>query len=310
MARQRTRKSSQPASFEIAPPPRDVPLSIKIRLLSGGSLNQIGWGLFAFGSLMFWALGANADISDWTTLRGKLAHTTGRVTSIKATGFSSGDGDGAGSDSRQSSRNVQAIHYEFTDASGVKFEGCSYGQAYKGEPGKRIDIEYRPDDPSRSRAMGLRAAPLPAPAIFVVALPMVGMFMAFTGLRKGILQCRLLCHGKPALAERKTVTKTNVQINDQTVYKFIFEFKTDDGQLCTFEHRTHETADISDDDRERILYNPADPRQAHPFDNLPGAPTFNAMGGIQSASGISAMLSLIFPVVAVSGNAIYLLSMI
>lgn len=305
----RTRRSSQSETFEIAPPPRDVPFSIKVRLLFGGSLNQIGWGLLAFGSLMFWALGANADISDWTTLRGKLAHAHGCVTSVKATGFSSGDGGrGVGSDSSQSSRNVQAIHYEFTDASGANFDGCSYGQAYKGEPGKPIDIEYRPDDPSKSRAMGLRAAPLPAPAVFVVALPMVGMIMAFTGFRKGILQCRLLGHGKPALAERKSVTKTNVQINDRNVYKFIFEFKTDDGQLCNFEYRTHETAEISDDDRERILYNPADPRQAHPLDNLPGAPIFDAMGGIQSSSGVSAALTFVFPLLTVSGNALYLLS--
>ncbi len=212
------------------------------------------------------------------------------------------------SDSSQSSKKVQAIHYEFTDASGAKFEGCSYGQAFEGEPGKLIDIEYRPDDPSKSRAMGLRAAPLPAPAVFVIALPMVGMIMAFAGFRKGRMQCRLLAHGKPAFAERKSVTKTNVQINNRSVYKFIFEFKTDDGQLCTFEHRTHETKEISDDEREQILYNPADPRQAHPLDNLPGAPIFDAMGGIQPPSGVSALFSLFFPLLTVSGNALYLLS--
>jgi hypothetical protein len=289
--------------FDIAPPPRSIPTSLNLRILIGGALNQIGWGLLGLGSVLFWTLAANADLSAWTTLRGALKHAKGRVLRVEDAGFSIG-GNAGRHGSRRSGRPVRIVHYEFTDHAGRTHQYRSYGESLTHEPGRRVDITYPPDHPEISRVMGLRAAPLPPLAALVAIMPLIALILVLLGLRRGLAVRRLLSRGKYADAVVKSKSATNVQINNETVYEFTFEFKSDDGLTHTCAHRTHVTSQITDDATEGILYDPADPRRAHPIDNLPGDPEFDASGQIRSTG--SSVASMILPLITIIGNAIHL----
>ena len=56
--------------MHFAPAPRHVPFSLRI-INAFNVFGQIGWGLFAFGSIFFWTFVMNADFSG-LTMRGAL----------------------------------------------------------------------------------------------------------------------------------------------------------------------------------------------------------------------------------------------
>jgi hypothetical protein len=87
----------------------------------GGALNQIGWGVFAFGMIFFWVFATEADVrllgpsGGWTT-------ASGTVSAIEKTGMSE--------------NKTQVVRIRYTFRAGKKdFEGASYSL------GSSIDVD-------------------------------------------------------------------------------------------------------------------------------------------------------------------------
>ena len=127
----------QDAFYDLGGPPRAVPLSVKLRLLFGGALNQTGWLLAGFTMIFFWAFVLNADISSWYYFSGKLKTVTGKSLGTQKTGASSG-----GSKHTKGTP-IYENHYSYTDKMGKQRKGVSYATGRKIPAGKSVQLEIR-----------------------------------------------------------------------------------------------------------------------------------------------------------------------
>ena len=87
--------TAHPLSF-LAPPPRPVPLPLRVQLLLGGFFGQFGWFFFGFGLIFFWAFAMQADLSSWLRFSGSLGSTEGKITACFKTSYSVGGSRGHG----------------------------------------------------------------------------------------------------------------------------------------------------------------------------------------------------------------------
>lgn len=152
---------------------------------------------------------------------------------------------------------------------------------------------------------------------FGMLFPAVGFVFVFLGLRKGFRGGKLLRIGKEATGEPVSKTATNTRVNDQTVYKYEFEFRVD-GRVCSVTAKTHiggrfsgENLDApewasADSVLEPLLYSPSNPKLAIMLDDLPGAPRINEQGKIEGRFW-AALFTLFIPGVTIVGHGWWLL---
>ena len=189
----------------LAAPPRPVPLLVRLRLLFGGMVSQLGWFFLGFGTIFFWAFVCRAELTSWYRFRGALPTAEGRVTASSDTGASEG-----GSKSR---RGTPIYKNEFTFAVDDQeykltfaFETCdglaSTATARTNAPEKFQDegepLVYDPENPVRGVMLdNLPGAPhigedghvfcqQPARALLSLLLPLA------TILGQGIYAAKLL----------------------------------------------------------------------------------------------------------------------
>src|SRR6185436_20886830 len=216
----------------LAPPPRRVPLSLSLLNVFNG-FAQIGWFVFGFGMIFAWVFLGNADFS-FLTFRGPHAQSTGRVTSVEATGAS------------QNEQPITANHYEFSVA-GSRFSGTSYSNGSPNNAGDEVTVEYDEQHPERSRIAGMRRGQFSAGVMLVLIFPFIGaVFVAFATLagfrRNHLLRNGLLSTGKLLGRER-----TNVTVNKRPVWKLTFEYVARDGQRHEATASTTDTTRLEDE---------------------------------------------------------------
>ncbi len=302
--------------WNLADPPREVPLLVRLRVLFGGFLNQFGWLFFGFGMVFVWAFTARSDLTSWYVFHGELAEAAGRVTRAEDTRCA------------ENEVTIYANHYQFTTDDGRKHAGVSYARGQKLAPGEDVSIEYLPGRPEVSRIAGMRPKPFgPWPA-FVVIFPVVGACLVVPGLVRGLRGARLLRNGKQAYGRLIDKSATRTRVNQQRVWKFTFEFTADDGRTYQVSARTHETDKLSGEDPgdlsgadaattasaergeavEPVVYDPFNPRRAAVLDALPGGPRIDESGRIRVGSPLRTLLVLAIPFASVVGHGAYLLA--
>ena len=84
-------------------------------------------------------------------------------------------------------------------------------------------------------------------------------------------------------------------MNNQTVYKLTFEFRTDDGGVYEVVSKTHLPQLLEDEAEEQLVYDPRNPARAVMLDNLPGSPDIDELGQILPTSFSRGLLPLILP---------------
>ncbi len=288
----------------LSKPPRDVPGLVSCQLLFGGALSQIGWLLFGFGAVFFWAFAMNSDLPTLLAFGGELEQRQGVATRWEKTRATEG-----GSKNRLGMP-VYATHYSFKTPDGKEYSGVSYATGSYRPKGTAVTVEYPRGNPAMSRIQGTRRAVFGAWAGIMGLFPFAGLALAGVGLAKGTRARQLLANGKQGMGKLKSKAATNVQVNKQTVFKLTFEFAAEDGHSYEAVARTHKPHELEDEAQEPLLYDPADPRRSVMLDTLPGRPRIDEKGQLCTARPGTAWLVLVLPALSIAGNglAAYFLS--
>jgi|SaaInlStandDraft_1057018.scaffolds.fasta_scaffold144041_1 hypothetical protein len=273
-------------------PQRDVPLTTQVCMTFGGFLNQFGWAFFGFGLIFARIFIPMADLS-FASFSGELKEIQAEVTEVMGTNLSVNEST------------VMEIQYHFFDEKGEEYWGFSYKTGSTPRSGEKVTVEYPKGDPSTSRIQGLRNKPMPALSLLVLLFPLIGLVMLIFGFRKTKKVLPLLSLG--TLTKGKLVNKerTNTKINEQTVYKFTFEFQDRMGQIHKVSEKTHETHLLEDDVEEPLLYLEDDPSRATLLDALPSSPQFDEGGRIIPASTQKTLKLLLIPMIVIIGHGLW-----
>lgn len=286
--------------LNLAGPPRDVPLLVRIRVLLGGFLNQFGWFFFGFGLVFVWSFTANADLTSWCRFRGPLDTNEGKVLYSEKTKFSAG-----GSKHRKGTP-VYSIHYTFTGPDGTEYKGLSYNTGRQLEKGQKVTIEHPQGNPKFSRIKGMRRKSVGFAGLIPVLFPAVGSLLIFGGIKKGLKANRLLAFGEQTTGRLKSKEKTKTEVNKKPVYKMTFEFNTPEGMSYEVTAKTHDTAKLEDQAQEPLLYDPMRPSYAVMLDNLPGNPRIMENGTIHTGPAANTIKVLVIPIATIIGHGIYI----
>lgn len=286
--------------LNLAGPPRDVPLLVRLRVLLGGFLNQFGWIFFGFGLIFVWAFTVNADLTSWYRFRGQINTAEGTVIHSKKTRFSI-DSSKHGEDTP-----VYAIHYAFTGPDGAEYKDVSFNTGKQFDEGQTVTIEHLQDNPQVSRIKGMRRKPIGFFGLTAVAFPLIGLLFITIGARKGIKANRLLALGEQTTGRLKSKEKTNTKVNNKPVYKLTFEFNIPEGMTYETVAKTHDTAKLEDQTEEPLLYDPMRPSYAVMLDNLPGNPRIMENGTIRADTAVNTFKVLVIPLATIIGHGIYI----
>jgi hypothetical protein len=275
----------------LAPPPRDVPLSLRAKLMFGGSSVLFGW--FFFGFSMIFALEfvpQNLAAMYWSLQ----PHQT-------ASGIASGSRKAA----TENDTTVYENRFSFTAADGQIYHGRSYATGTALQAGEPVTVEYPASSPAHAKIRGMRRSVFGHVVLVVVLFPGIGLNYVLGGLVSGSRACHLLAHGKLAMGAMKSKERTNTQINKQYVYRLKFEFTAEDGQVHEASADTVHTAALEDEAQEALFYDPQQPTRAIMADNLPGSPEFDATGNIQPKPLRSRLGAMVVPTLVMIGIGYY-----
>lgn len=252
-------------SFQLANAPRAVPSVTRRKLLFGGNGNQVGWVFAAFGMMGFWAIGLNCELWNIFTFAGSSDFTSGQVTDVQETNTSEND------------QTIYEVDYLYT-VDGREYRGASFGTSAYFDPGEPVSVEYLVDDPGSSRIEGMRRYRFSWWAIFVIIFPAIGLGIVGFGIRDGRRSIHILTHGRPTMGRMVSKQTTGVESDDVPQYEVFFEYTDDQGRTGKGSIKTYDLSTVEDDERERLLYDPANPASIVAFDALPGNVTIDARG--------------------------------
>jgi hypothetical protein len=268
-------------SLVLAAPPRAVPLSLQLRVRLGGVLPTIGWALLAFGLIFSWAFVANSELMTAGAFDAPLNKTEGRVLAAEATSI------------EVNGSRVVAVDFEFS-VGDTPYRGTSWTRGRHPSEGDTVQVEYVRGKPALSRIPGMSTAPMPAAVGFVLILPLVGLVLVGLGAFSAGKRVHLLRHGKLATGRLVDSQPTNTKINNRRVMRMTFEFVDDQKQVRQAVARSHRTELFQD---ATLLLYEAGSDKAVPWQTLPGKPTTDANGELQSI-GLGGLLPvLILPTI-------------
>lgn len=277
----------------LARPPREIPLSLKVQVLLGGVLSQMGWGFFGFGMIFVWVFGSSP--AEWFAFSGELGQVTTTVTRAEETSAEVNEED-------------VVVYYYTYEVDGQSYDGRSYTTGWRYDEGDTVTVEFPVDNPAKSRLSGARPNMFPPFAtLFVIIFPAAGLFMMVPALRGGLRGLSLLRSGELAYGRLLKQEPTGVTINDEPQIAMTFEF-TPAGHHTRFTAvcKTCDTTSLEDEEEEPLLYLPTDPNFAVLLDGLPGSPLIDSRGQFQASRPGAAAGVCIIPALALSVNAIAL----
>jgi hypothetical protein len=284
-------------SQHLSPAPRSVPPTLSIRVLLGSVLCHIGWGLMIFGMVFVWAFDAGGAIRETIRFAGETSAAEGVTVEWRQTSMSINETP------------VYETTYSFRSADGYDVTGTSYMTGRWIEAGQPVVVEYVPSDPSLSRIQGSRASIAGLGVAFVYIIPIVGLALAMMGVRTGIRRRYLLSSGELAMGRLKLKEPTNTRINNQTVFKYTFEFDAPGGGTYEAVAKSHKRV-LEDEDLERLVYDPRDPGNATLLDELPCRPAIDRRGSFdtEGAGQVAlAAVNLVLPTVTLAVYVAYAL---
>lgn len=236
---------------------RKIPLSTQCSILFRNLFTQFGLFFFGFGLVVFCAFATNADFSQLLFQVGHTVEVQGIIMDSYNTNGSEDEEDIFGND------------YKFTAENGFYHVGVSYSLGYAHDPGTTVTVEYPEGKPQYSRIKGMKRKMFGPGVLFVAIFPLVGLCIAGVPLKNALKAINLLKVG--LLTQGKLIGKheTNMSVNDDTVYRMTFRFRTKSGEEIDASIRTRFTQALEDDEKEYLLYHEKNPKNIVLMDSLP-----------------------------------------
>ena len=284
-----------PVEPAILLPPRGVPACVRLTVLFGGALQQIGWLLLGFGMIFFYAFTLQADWSGPMFSFMDTERATGTVVSVEDTNALENDSP------------VYAIRYRFVAADGTRVESQAYSTGYYPDAGQRLAVTYLRSQPEVARVEGMRRTTFGPGAAIAGIFPLIGAVMVFFGLREGLKGNRLLGSGRLAFAKLMSAVPTNTTINNRQVMAVTFSFRAQDGATYEVTSKTNQPERLDDQSEELVLFDPNDPSYGTALDGMPGSLSIDNSGVLRLGSPVACLTTLILPGLTLLGNAVYLL---
>jgi len=271
-------------------PPRYLNLFTQIQVLFGGFYMQMGLILFWFSLIFMLVFVGQSNVMYWFQFDGEWTKAKGIVQAIEET---------------NNSVNEESI-YEYTfsyNFNGQSYQGVSYSPWNNSlSEGKEVLVEFKFVNPNRSRIYQTNEAIFPGWISFLLLFPLGGIFLIASGGIQNFRALQLLKNGAFTRGKMLSYEATNAEINDQTVYKYEFEFEANyRTYIATCE--THLTDRVEDEELEKILYQKDNPTYNVVYDAITSMPAINQFGKIEQV-GIFALVYLISTVLGVVVNGI------
>jgi hypothetical protein len=257
----------------------------------GGVSTQIGWLLFGFGSMFFWAFAWHADLSGWRFSAGNVGRVTGEILNCRETSYSMGGSDDSSGDP------VYANEYHFS-LNGESIGGVSYSTGDCAS--NPITVEYLIGHPDVSRIAGTRRDIMSPWGVLIAILPGVGLLFVVLGWRRGALRVRLLRHGVMATGRVTEKVATNSETMGRRDYLMRVAFTAGDGSTQSVAMRTNRPEDLKGGPQ--VLHDPRDPSRALPLADMPGSIKEDRTGRL---TGKGAWKSMALPAIALLINGLF-----
>lgn len=267
-------------SVVLAAAPREVPMSLYLRIRLGGVLIFIGWMVLAFGLVFAFVFVGNSELLTASAFAGPLRTVEGRVVSTGATNYEV-NGDV-----------VFAIGFEFPIGDG-KQAGTSWTRGSIPREGDPVTIEFVRTNPALARIQGMSTAPLPAAVGFVLVLPLAGLVLVVIAVWRSGRPVHLLRHGRLTNARLVDSQPTGTKINNQRVYRLTFAFVDEHRRERRAVVRSHRHELMSAEGEQALLYEP-ETEHAIPWLALPGRPTADRDGMLQPI-GLAGLMPVLLP---------------
>lgn len=274
-------------------PPRYLSILTCINVLFGGFSIQFGSIFFWFGMVFVVAFVGQSDAVYWFSFDGEWVETEGLLLEIN---------DGSGS------VNDEPIYeYVFSySAKGQSFTGKSNATFNGEKEGAIVRVEYKEENPIRSRIIGMRSEAFPGwIALIVLIFPAIGSGFLYFGFKENIKALRLLRNGSFTRGKMISYEATNTSINEETVYAYKFEFYANN-KMYVAECKTHLTERVEDEETEKILYDKAKPEFNLVYDAMGAAPAIDRFGRIKQ-SNILALRFLLSTIIGLLVNSLLFL---
>ncbi|MEE2639212.1 MAG: DUF3592 domain-containing protein [Planctomycetota bacterium] len=277
-------------------PPRHLSLAIRLRLLLCSYLSQFGWFFFGFGMIFAWMVFPNYDPLEMVDFSGKLVTVDGRVVDRKDTLITVND------------RRVSHYFYDF-EYRAENFSGSSFSRGDRKKAGDRVKIEFPVNRPHRSRIEGMNTRPLPAVALFILVIPLLGLGIILAVSRRGLRTARLLRFGECTTGKLLNPDQTKQEIENLRGQPFHLEYQTDSGETYQAIFQIPITHISQTTLMEPLLYDPLRPRDSALLHYLPGSPRIEETGLVTLGSRFPLPLALLLPTLTIAGHglAFYLL---
>jgi len=252
-----------------------VPWRLWIRLVLGSTRVHLGWLCAVFAAL--WAA-YYAPRADFSSGYGERAR--GHVTSVKLTGKID-----------HLDNSIYAIEYQFAHG-GAEVPGVSYTTKVPPAAGEPVQIELDPQQPTRSRIVGMRRKPYEWIELMMLTLPLIGIGVAIHAMVRGHVVVRLLARGR--CAPGRIVSDRIDGSGDDEVRHVTYQLD-DPGACVRAEVRGTQAVGTP----VTVLYDPARPAVNTLSECWPGRPRLDACGAVIADPGPT-LIHVLSPALAIA----------
>lgn len=239
-------------------PSRKLPFTDSLSTIFNDANGFTALFLFLLSAFIIQGLLPYLDLKAFFFLRGELETTTGIISDVAVIDVMDDNGQ------------FNAYTYNFDSPLGP-LQWVSYGEGglIKYNIGKRVKIEYHPENPQISRIVGLTNTPGGKTYISFLLGPLIsGLYLLYC-LIVGFRKYQLLSKGIIGKGKLKDKIGLRGTVEDRPVYKMTFEFKARDGMSYTVKAKSHQPEKLEDEEEELLIYWPSNPKRAVLVDDLP-----------------------------------------
>lgn len=237
---------------------RNLPFFSIIQIFFSGVITTIGIAFLLLGSLFTFIIGISVNFDDIKFTGNNPITVEVEIISAKPTG------------SEVNGEAVFLYKYSYKTLQGNEYIDKSYNNGLADFQNNLVQVEYLENNPSLSRIVGMSKSSLPSWIfLFIVIFPTVGAILTYIGVKNNLEYINLVKYGKIAFGTYSHEEATGETVNDKTVMKFFFNFTDEFGKKHLASGKTHKYHRLTDEDKERLVYNPEYPSENIMIDALP-----------------------------------------